>query len=36
MKKIPKGKQVIAEKLVSMVYNLVETTMGKGYSSFAP
>lgn len=29
-------RQITAEKLVSMLYNLVEGTMGKRYSSFAP
>lgn len=36
MKKVPSGKQVIAEKIVGMLYNMVESTMGKGYISFAP
>lgn len=36
MKKVPSGKQVIAEKIVGMFYNMVESTMGKGYSSFTP
>ncbi len=29
-------KQIVAEKLVGMLYNLVEETMGKKFSSFAP
>ncbi len=36
LKKVPKGKQVLLEKLVGMLYNLVENTMGKGYIWFAP
>ena len=36
MKKVPSGKQVIAEKIVGMLYNMVESTMGKGYVNFAP
>lgn len=32
----PSRKQLVAEKLVSMLYNMVESTMGKRYSSFAP
>lgn len=36
MKKIPKGKQVIAEKLVLALDNLVEETMGKDKMKFAP
>lgn len=36
MKKVPSGKQVIAEKIVGMFYNMVESTMGKGYSNFTP
>lgn len=32
----PSKKQLIAEKLVSMVYNMIENTMGKGYIQFAP
>ena len=32
----PGKRQIVAEKLVSMVYNLVETTMGKKYTKFAP
>ncbi|MBQ7822374.1 MAG: F0F1 ATP synthase subunit A [Clostridia bacterium] len=34
MKKVPSGKQVIAEKLVGMLYNMVEKNMGKGYVNF--
>ncbi len=34
--KIPKGKQVLVEKFVTMVYGLVENTMGKSYRNFAP
>ena len=33
---IPKGRQVLAEKLVGMLYKLVEETMGRGYIRFAP
>ena len=29
-------RQIVAEKLVTMLYNLVESTMGKKWSSFAP
>ncbi len=36
LKKVPTGKQVIAEKLVGMLYSMVEETMGKGYTRFAP
>ena len=36
MQKIPKGRQVIAEKLVLMVENLVDQTMGKKGRKFAP
>ena len=36
LKKIPTGKQIIAEKIVGMLYNFVEETMGKGYLRFAP
>ncbi|MBQ7292609.1 MAG: F0F1 ATP synthase subunit A [Clostridia bacterium] len=36
IKKRPGGLQVIAEKLVTMLYNLVEDTMGKHNSRFAP
>lgn len=36
MQKIPKGRQVIAEKLVLMVDNLVDQTMGKKGRKFAP
>lgn len=36
LKKVPSGKQVIAEKLVGMLYNMVESTMGRGYIRFAP
>ncbi len=36
LKKVPAGKQVIAEKLVGMLYSMVEETMGKGYTRFAP
>ena len=36
LKKMPSKKQVAAEKLVGMLYNLVETTMGRGYIKFAP
>lgn len=32
----PSKKQIVAEKLVSMLYNLVEDVMGKKYLSFAP
>ena len=35
-KKRPGGLQVVAEKLVTMLYNLVEDTMGKHNSRFAP
>lgn len=33
---VPKGKQIFVEKVVSMIYNVVEDTMGKSYRSFAP
>ena len=36
MKIIPTKRQIIAEKLVKMVYDLVEETMGKGREAFAP
>lgn len=36
MKVVPKGKQVVAEKLVMMIYNMVEGVMGKKYINFAP
>lgn len=36
MQKVPKGKQVLVEKGVAMLYNLVENTMGKDKLSFAP
>ncbi len=36
LKKVPTGKQVIAEKIVGMLYSMVEETMGKGYTRFAP
>lgn len=36
MQLIPKGKQVIVEKLVTMLYHMVESTMGRGYLKFAP
>ena len=36
IKKRPGGLQVIVEKLVSMLYGLVENTMGKHNSKFAP
>lgn len=36
IKKRPGGLQVIAEKLVTMLYNLVESTMGKHNLRFAP
>ncbi len=36
LKKRPDGRQVLAEKAVTMVYNLVEETMGKHNSHFAP
>ena len=36
LKKVPTGKQVIAEKLVGMLYDMVESTMGRGYIKFAP
>ena len=36
LKKIPTGKQIIAEKIVGMLYNFVEETMDKGYLRFAP
>lgn len=36
MKKIPKGKQVLAEKAVLMIDNLVDTSMGEGCHSFSP
>lgn len=34
--KNPSKRQLIAEKLVSMLYDLVDDTMGKKYRSFAP
>ena len=34
MKKVPTGKQVIAEKLVGMLYGMVEKNMGRGYVNF--
>jgi len=36
LKKRPDGKQVIVEKLVTMLYNMVEDTMGKHNMHFAP
>lgn len=36
MKKKPKGKQAAAELIVNMLYNFVESTMGKSYTKFAP
>lgn len=36
MSVFPKGKQMIAEKLVAALYQFVETTMGKKYTKFAP
>ncbi len=36
MKKIPTRRQLVAEKLVGALYNLVENTMGPGYISMAP
>ena len=36
LKKIPSKRQVMAEKLVTMLYDLVEQTMGKRGLSFAP
>ncbi len=36
MQKVPKGRQVIAEKLVLMIDGLVEETMGKDKMRFAP
>ncbi len=34
--KNPSRKQIVAEKLVSMLYSLVETTMGSKFISYAP
>ncbi len=36
LKKRPNGVQVVIEKLVTMLYNLVEDTMGKHNAKFAP
>ncbi len=36
MQKVPKGRQVIAEKMVKTLYDLVEEVMGKGREAFAP
>lgn len=36
LKKVPKGKQVLAEKLVSYFYGMVEETMGRHNLHFAP
>ena len=36
MEKVPRGKQVIAETIVELVYNLVESNMGKHNLRFAP
>lgn len=36
LKKVPKGKQVLAEKIVQMLYDLVEQTMGKKGLAFTP
>ena len=36
LEKRPSGKQVLVEKLVSMLYNMVEETMGKHNSHWAP
>lgn len=33
---VPKGKQVIVEKVVDLIYGLVDSNMGKGYRSYAP
>ncbi|MEG2337789.1 MAG: F0F1 ATP synthase subunit A [Clostridium sp.] len=33
---VPKGKQVLVEKLIDTIYGVVENTMGKSYRSFAP
>lgn len=32
----PSKKQLVAEKLITMLYNLVKDTMGEKYMSFAP
>lgn len=36
LKKIPKGKQVLLEKGIGMLYGMIENNMGKGYMSFTP
>lgn len=36
MQKVPKGKQILAEKLVSTIYDLVKQTMGSDKLGFAP
>lgn len=36
MQLVPKGKQIVAELLVESVQNMVKTTMGEKFSSFAP
>ncbi|WNX83604.1 F0F1 ATP synthase subunit A [Agathobaculum sp. NTUH-O15-33] len=36
LKKIPKGKQALAEKLVLMLDNLVDSTMGPGSRAYTP
>lgn len=36
LEKIPKGKQVVAEKLVMFFYDMVDTTMGKGKQHYVP
>ena len=36
MEKVPRGKQIIAEFVVSMIYKLVENNMGKHNLRFAP
>lgn len=36
LQKVPKGKQVLAEKYVTMICGLVDSTMGKGKQKYAP
>jgi F-type H+-transporting ATPase subunit a len=36
MQIVPKGRQVVAEKIVGLFYGLVESTMGKSYLKFVP
>ncbi|MFI3227353.1 MAG: F0F1 ATP synthase subunit A [Clostridia bacterium] len=36
LEKVPKGKQVVAEMIVTAFYNMVESSMGKGKEKYVP